>query len=122
MWTKLEELKGKRVREFPVKVMDSIIEISKDPEASDIFRVIPKPDGIDVTEWAAQRFHRSRLALISNHSEQLATILSANAGMSVDEWEAQLDINTYQVDVASMMADPNMRSFFASAQTLVTSF
>lgn len=118
MWIKLNDLKGKAVREFPQKIMSAVENIIADEDAVEIFLNKEKPDDIELPEWAAMRYAKSRVALFGKHADDLAVIFAANANMTVDEWDETITMESYEADLIAMVSDPRMRNFFVCAQMM----
>lgn len=110
---KLSDIKGERTYDVIAELIDPIISIAMDDEASALFRREKCPDGVDPEKFAMSKVKRGLPKLIKGHKAELSTILATLQGVTVEEYETELSIPKLAGDVLELIGDPEFVSFFA---------
>lgn len=121
MWKAVSTLTGEHAMRFSDAVIDPICEIAADPEASEIFYPRPLEEGEDKDVFLESLLRSCIPVLMREHKESVLKIISANADITVEEYESQCNVLGMAADLASMLTDAGMLLFFAFVQTRMKS-
>ena len=110
---KLSEIKGERTLDVIADLIDPVISIASDENASALFKREKCPDGVEPSAFAMEKVRRSVPALIRDHKDELCVILSTIEGVPTDEYLDGLSIAKLIHDVLELLGDEEFQSFFA---------
>ncbi len=114
---RLSDIKGERAIEVIGELIDPIANIAEDKEAMSIFQRENLPKGMDAKTFAIARLKKGMPKLLKNHKRDIATILSALAGVSYDEYVENLDMKVFIKDIVELLTDEEFLTFFISEQS-----
>lgn len=118
---RLSDIKGERAIEVIGELIDPIANIAEDKEAMSIFQRENLPKGMDAKTFAIARLKKGMPKLLKNHKRDIATILSALAGVTYDEYVENLDMKVFIKDIVELLTDEEFLTFFISDQSGKTS-
>ena len=110
---KLSEIRGERALDVIADLIDPVISIASDENASALFRREKCPDDMEPSAFAMDKVRRSVPTLIRDHKDELCVILSTIEGVPTDEYLEGLSIAKLVHDVLELLGDEEFQSFFA---------
>lgn len=114
---KLSDIKGERAIDVIADLIDPILSIAEDKEASAMFVREKLPEGMTVSEFVMLRIRKSIPTLLRNHKSEIVTILSTIEGVPYDEYTSSLTMEKLILDIANLLTDDVFSTFFISSQS-----
>ncbi|MCD8208411.1 MAG: hypothetical protein LUD72_10775 [Bacteroidales bacterium] len=119
---KLSDVKGERTFDVLAEIFDDVAVIAKDKKVTKAFRKRPLPKGMTRNEFGVQVALEATSAIVSGHKAEIERILAALAGVSVEEYVANIDGIKIVNDVVDLISDPELQTlFFSQVQSTETS-
>lgn len=118
---KLSDVKGERTLDVVAEIIEPILDIAMDKEASGLFKRKKIPKGTDPKAYMAQRVKKHLPPLLKNHREDVLAILSSIAGVSVADYTATLNLAKLTVDITDLLTDESFAELFLQAQSPASS-
>lgn len=109
---KLSEIKGERVFDVIADIVDPIVSIAEDKDAADLFKPKELPKGMTPWEFFLSRVKVSLPPLMRNHKRDLAGVMAAIEGVTVDDYMRDITLGKLLSDLVSLMNDEEFTSFF----------
>lgn len=118
---RLSNIKGKRTMEVLAEIVEPIANIATDPEASELFKRKPLPEGMEVKEFVIQRLRLGLPALLRRHKNDLLIIMATLEGVDIETYAEGLDFGKLLFSLADLITDEVFAAFFTYAQTIDSS-
>lgn len=115
---KLSQIRGDRVLEVVADIIDPISNIATDKEASELFKRVKLPEGVDPKEFVISRIRKSAPRLLKAHKSDIVAILAAVAGENYEEYAAKLTLVKLMEDFTELLNDEDFKALFFSAQSV----
>lgn len=110
---KLSDIRGESTFDVLANLIDPILAIAGDEEASALFRKEKLPDGMEAREFALQKARKSLPVLLRNHKRDLITIIAAIKQMNPDEYAKELGLVSLTQDVLELVSDEDFIGFLS---------
>lgn len=107
---RLSEIKGERVFEVMAEVIEPICNIAADEAALALFKG-DRPKDADATEYAISKIRNSLPTLVRSHGNDLARIMAATDGVSLDEYLADMTVASLIAGIYQILTDDELLSF-----------
>ncbi len=109
---KLSEIRGERVFDVVADIIDPIVVIASDKDASKLFKREKCPDGMEPWEFFLQRVRESLPTLVKTHKKELITILAVINDVDEGEYVKELSFPKLLADLIELVNDAEFVSFF----------
>ena len=114
---RLSDIKGDRTLEVIAEIIDPIVNIAEDEEASAMFKRGKLPDGMTAKKFLMNRVRKSLPVLLKGHKADIIAILSAIEGVSAEEYAGALNLVKLVKDCTDLLTDEVFMELFISAQS-----
>jgi hypothetical protein len=109
---KLSEIKGERVFDVIAEIIDPIVSIAEDEDASDLFKPKELPDGMEPWGFFLSRVKKSLPPLVKRHKGEICRIMASLNDVSVEDYTKELTIPKLFSDMTELLTDQEFTAFF----------
>lgn len=112
----LKDIKGQQVLDVMADLIEPIISIASDENATAMFKREKCPEGMEPTEFFLSKVKKSLPALIKEHRDEFLLILAVMDGYTpsqVDEYAEELTFAKLLKGVYDMLTDEELLAFLS---------
>lgn len=110
---KFSEIKGKESMVVLAELVSPVASLAKDEEVMALFERKPIPKNKNAQAEAMDRLAKGLPPLMERHGDDFIKILAIVDGVTVEEYEEKMTLNTLISDFYTLMSDPAFRSFLS---------
>ena len=110
---KLSDIRGEETFEVLANLIDPVLSIATDEEASALFRKEAVPEGMEPREFVAGRVRKSLPVLLRTHKRDLIEIVAAIKQMDTEQYVKELSLVSLTKDVFELASDEAFIGFLS---------
>ena len=110
---KLSEVKGERTIDVIAEIIEPIANIAQDDVARELFSRKPCPDGMEPSDFMAQRIKGAAPKLLKDHKQDVVAVMAAIEGVTPEEYTEGLNLAKLVKDLVDMVTDEALVAFLS---------
>lgn len=114
---RLSDIRGERTLEVIAEIIEPIINIAEDKDASELFHREKLPEGMSAKSFLLARARKSVPSLMKGHAGDLIAIFAALEGVEKAKYCESLNLVKLLCDTADLLTDDAFAALFTSAQS-----
>jgi hypothetical protein len=109
---KLSDIKGDRTIDVIAEIIEPVINIAEDKEASALFERKECPEGISAKDFVLARVKTALPKLMKSHKDDLITILATIEGKPIEQYRSEMSLASVIGGLIELFTDDEFLGFF----------